>query len=65
MTNFIMPEQQNIENNRLPEKNNQFIIFKTEEHGAIEGKTQTKEVKYGIQKIYTKNLISNRAGVLE
>ena len=100
-----MPEQQNIENNRLPEKNNQFIIFKTEddkisidvrfesetawltqahlaelfktsrpnitmhiknilasgeleenvvsknflhttEHGAIEGKTQTKEVKY-------------------
>ncbi|GHT31125.1 hypothetical protein FACS189434_00310 [Bacteroidia bacterium] len=100
-----MPSQQNIEQNKLPEKPNQFIIFKTEdaqisvdvrfesetawltqahlaelfqtsrpnitmhiknilasgeleenvvsknflhttEHGAIEGKTQTKEVKY-------------------
>ena len=27
----IMPEQQNIQNNRLLEKNNQFIIFKTED----------------------------------
>ena len=26
-----MSEKQNIENNRLPEKNNQFIIFKTED----------------------------------
>ncbi|GHT47163.1 hypothetical protein FACS189440_06890 [Bacteroidia bacterium] len=26
-----MPEQQNIEHNKLPEKPNQFIIFKTED----------------------------------
>jgi hypothetical protein len=26
-----MPEQENIEQNNLPEKNNQFIIFKTED----------------------------------
>ncbi|GHV22750.1 hypothetical protein FACS1894174_07800 [Bacteroidia bacterium] len=26
-----MPSQENIEQNKLPEKNNQFIIFKTED----------------------------------
>ncbi|GHV37361.1 hypothetical protein FACS1894178_9150 [Bacteroidia bacterium] len=50
-----MPSQQNIEYNKLPEKPNQFIIFKTEDdkisvdvrfesETACEGKTQTKEV---------------------
>ncbi|GHT14796.1 hypothetical protein AGMMS4956_13320 [Bacteroidia bacterium] len=50
-----MPSQQNIEQNNLPEKPNQFIIFKTgddkisvdvrfESETACEGKTQTKEV---------------------
>ncbi|GHT37002.1 hypothetical protein AGMMS49574_29430 [Bacteroidia bacterium] len=50
-----MSEQQNIEPNKLPQKPNQFIIFKTEDaqisvdvrfesETACEGKTQTKEV---------------------
>ncbi|GHT08773.1 hypothetical protein FACS189426_05200 [Bacteroidia bacterium] len=50
-----MPSPQNIEPNKLPQKPNQFIIFKTEDaqisvdvrfesETACEGKTQTKEV---------------------
>ena len=39
-----MPKPQNIEQNRLPEKNNQFIIFKTEDDKiSIDVR---KEVKY-------------------